>query len=80
MMKSLSVESRFFSKEGAAMSDMRDMWRCQVSNCGYVYDPDKGDKKGDLPPGVMFEDLPDSWRCPFCGASKKTFKRLTDTA
>lgn len=40
----------------------------------------QGDKKGNIEPGVKFEDLPDSWRCPFCGASKKTFKRLTDTA
>ena len=60
------------------MSDMKDMWRCQVSNCGYVYDPDKGDKKGHVPPGTKFEDLPETWHCPICGASKKTFRRLTD--
>jgi rubredoxin len=26
--------------------------------------------------GVKFEDLPDDWRCPICGASKKRFVSL----
>ena len=62
------------------MSEPKDMWRCQVSNCGYVYDPDRGDRKGKIPPGTRFEDLPDEWRCPVCSASRKTFKNLADTA
>ena len=60
------------------MSDPNDMWRCQVSNCGYVYDPDHGDRKGKIPKGTKFEDLPPDWHCPICGASKKTFRRVTD--
>jgi rubredoxin len=62
------------------MSEPKDMWRCQISNCGYVYDPDRGDRKGKIPPGTRFEDLPDDWHCPVCKASKKTFKNLADTA
>lgn len=62
------------------MADLKDMWRCQVSNCGYVYDPDRGDKKGKIPPGTLFEELPDDWRCPVCKATKKTFRRLSDEA
>ncbi len=62
------------------MSEPNDMWRCQVTNCGYVYDPDRGDRKGKISKGTRFEDLPDDWHCPVCGATKKTFKRLTDTA
>ncbi len=37
---------------------------CQV--CGYIYDDEK-----EL---VPFDSLPDDWRCPLCGASKKEFK------
>ncbi|HPD56995.1 MAG TPA: rubredoxin [Smithellaceae bacterium] len=41
--------------------------------CGYVYDPDKGDADGGIPKGTAFEDLPDDWACPVCGASKDEF-------
>ena len=41
--------------------------------CGYVYDPIKGDPDGDIAPGTPFEDLPDGWICPECGASKDDF-------
>jgi len=44
------------------------------SICGYIYDPDLGDKDGDIPPGTAFEDLPDDWTCPRCGASKSEFE------
>lgn len=37
---------------------------CQI--CGYVYDDDKQK--------VPFEQLPDDWKCPLCGASKSDFK------
>jgi rubredoxin len=44
---------------------------CQI--CGYVYDPDVGDTEGGIPPGVPFEELPDGWVCPVCGAGKEEF-------
>lgn len=44
--------------------------------CGYIYDPKKGDKKGKIPPGVSFEDLPEDWVCPLCGANKKIFNPM----
>ncbi|MEE0814311.1 MAG: rubredoxin, partial [Desulfovibrio fairfieldensis] len=25
------------------MADPKDIWRCQMVNCGYMYDPDRGD-------------------------------------
>ncbi|MFA6362096.1 rubredoxin [Methanoregula sp.] len=54
-------------------------WVCL--ECHYIYDPAKGDKKGGIPPGVPFDDLPDTWRCPECNvlkAKKGVFKRLDD--
>ncbi|MBM9538438.1 rubredoxin [Desulfobulbus alkaliphilus] len=58
------------------MADPKDMYQCQVSNCGYIYDPDKGNAKTNIPPGTAFKDIPDDWQCPFCGSSKKTFRPL----
>ena len=51
------------------MADPKDIWRCQMVNCGYMYDPDRGDKRHKIPAGTKFEDLPDDWRCPVCGAN-----------
>jgi len=58
------------------MSDPKDMYQCQVTNCGFIYDPDRGDRKGKIKKGTKFEDLPEEWRCPICGASPKSFKCL----
>ena len=41
--------------------------------CGYVYDPEMGDAVGDITAGTAFEDLPDDWVCPICGAAKDEF-------
>ena len=51
-------------------------WRCTI--CGYIYDPEIGDPEGDIPVGTEFEDLPDDWVCPVCGASKDLFEPLGD--
>ncbi|MCF8054039.1 MAG: rubredoxin [Deltaproteobacteria bacterium] len=45
---------------------------CDV--CGYTYDPKKGDAKGGIAPGTAFEDLPENWICPICGADKDSFQ------
>jgi rubredoxin len=50
-----------------------DKYVCQV--CGYVYDPAAGDPDGGIGPGTPFEDLPDDWTCPVCGASKDDFEK-----
>jgi rubredoxin len=44
---------------------------CNV--CGYVYDPKEGDPGNGVNPGTSFENLPDDWECPICGASKEDF-------
>ena len=41
--------------------------------CGYVYDPAEGDPENGVAPGTPFENLPDEWVCPMCGASKDEF-------
>jgi len=42
--------------------------------CGYVYDPAQGDPIGKVPAGTAFEDLPEGWTCPECGAQKEMFE------
>ena len=41
--------------------------------CRYVYDPEKGDPLHGVEPGTVFEDLPDGWKCPNCGAGQEHF-------
>jgi len=41
-----------------------------------VYDENEGDPESDVPPGTKWEDLPDDWVCPVCGASKEEFEEL----
>jgi len=50
-------------------------WRCAV--CGYIYDPAVGDPDGGIKPGTAFEDIPEGWVCPVCGAAKDQFEKFT---
>ena len=43
--------------------------------CGYVYDPEVGDEENGIPAGTPFENLPDNWVCPLCGAEKDVFTK-----
>ena len=49
-------------------------YECDV--CGYIYHPADGDPESGIPPETAFEDLPDDWSCPVCGASKDQFSPL----
>ena len=42
--------------------------------CGYVYDPREGDEENGVDVGTDFEDMPEDWTCPLCGASKEDFE------
>lgn len=47
-------------------------WICTI--CQYVYDPATGDPENGIAPGTPFEELPESWVCPICGAGKELFE------
>ncbi|MFZ0930776.1 MAG: rubredoxin [Syntrophobacteraceae bacterium] len=53
-----------------------EIWQCRTSNSGYLYDTERGDRKGKIPKEVRFEDLPDFWMCLICGVTKKCFRPL----
>ena len=50
-----------------------DKYICTV--CGYIYDPEVGDPDNNISPGTPFDDLPDDWTCPVCGAGKDKFSK-----
>jgi len=49
-------------------------WQCQV--CGFIYDEEEGLPEEGISPGTRWEDVPDDWECPDCGASKSDFEML----
>jgi len=55
---------------------MADMAKYQCNVCGWVYDPEKGDSSQNISPGTAFENLPEDWTCPECGAGKDEFTKL----
>ena len=46
------------------------MKKYQCTICGYIYDDSKEK--------VKFEDLPDDWTCPICGAPKAVFEEIKE--
>ncbi len=51
-------------------------YKCKI--CGYIYDPAAGDPENGVEPGTSFEELPDDWVCPECGAEKDQFEPVED--
>ena len=48
------------------------MYICII--CGWVYDEEEGCPEDGIPAGTKWEDVPDDWVCPDCGASKDDFE------
>lgn len=42
--------------------------------CGYVYDPSLGSPETGVPDQTPWDEVPDSWLCPICKATKSQFK------
>ncbi len=56
------------------VSTNKKRYKCLV--CGHIYDPEEGDPESGIAPGTAFEDLPDDWTCPVCGAKKENFEEI----
>ena len=54
--------------------EQKSQYRCII--CGYIYDPEVGDPNNGVPAGTSFEDIPDTWVCPICGAPKSEFEKI----
>lgn len=44
--------------------------------CGYVYDEELGWPNEGIKPGTRWEDIPNDWLCPDCGAMKADFEMV----
>ncbi len=47
---------------------------CDV--CGWEYEPEIGAPEVGIAPGTPWEDVPDSFECPFCGVGKEQFSEM----
>lgn len=45
--------------------------------CGWVYDEELGDPENGIAAGTKFDELPDDFECPLCGAGKDSFTEET---
>jgi len=48
------------------------MYICII--CGWIYDEEEGSPEDGIKPGTRWEDVPDDWVCPDCGATKEDFE------
>ncbi|MGD0169373.1 MAG: flavin reductase [Smithella sp.] len=71
--KSPKTAPTYVKNEASAASHASASYVCSV--CGYVYDEVKGDPDNGIAPGTKFEDLPQTWTCPICGADKSKFEK-----
>jgi len=55
------------------------MQKYMCSDCDFEYDPAVGDPSQGIAPGTAFEDLPDTWTCPECGAAKSEFYPIIES-
>ncbi len=49
-------------------------WQCFF--CGYIYDESLGWPDEGIQPGTRWEDVPEDWMCPECGAVKTDFAMI----
>lgn len=61
------------SDTGSGGGDFKS-WMCIV--CGFVYHEAEGRPEEGIPAGTRWEDVPDTWICPDCGATKDDFEMV----
>ena len=52
------------------------MARYECVICGHIYDEEQGDPDSGIAPGTKWEDIPDDWVCPDCGAGKDSYEKM----
>ena len=62
------------NKVSSVMSEPFKKWQCIV--CGFIYDEAEGLPEEGIPPGTRWEDVPEDWECPECGAGKADFEMV----
>ena len=49
-------------------------WQCFF--CAYVYDEAEGEPEAGVVPGTSWDDVPEDFTCPDCGAGKSDFEMI----
>lgn len=57
-------------------SEKQKKYVCGV--CGWEYDEEKGAPEYRIESGTKFEDLPEDFECPLCGADKENFSEAEE--
>ena len=52
------------------------MKRYQCIICGFIYDEALGMPAEGVPPGTLWAEVPEDWRCPECQAGKADFEMV----
>lgn len=65
------IETKLKKKD---IREHRIIYQCQ--SCMTVYDRLFGDEKAEISPGIIFKDLPESYRCSVCDAPKSNYEKV----
>ncbi len=57
---------------------MAELARYKCTGCQWIYDPRYGDAANEVPRGVPFEKLPDTFICGVCGCPKAKFAKIEE--
>ena len=66
-------KARLRNSGGNEMSDYK-LFVCV--QCGFEYDEAKGWPEDGIAPGTRWDDIPEDWSCPDCGAAKSDFEMV----
>jgi len=69
-------DHQFVPRRPATKESAMQKYVCTL--CDWVYDPAIGDPDNGVAPGTAFDDLPDDWVCPDCGAGVDMFEPLDE--
>jgi rubredoxin len=72
MLKKRKLYALRYTIRGKTMTYKRYM--CLL--CGFIYDEAKGWPDDGILPGTRWDDVPLSWQCPECGATKDDFEMV----
>lgn len=76
--RQLNPEQEETDDRSRAMATPAAATSYQCSNCLSVYDKRYGDVLAAIPPGVPFEDLPETYTCHVCDSPKKYFVAMRE--
>ena len=62
--------------EDKAPASARGYKMLQCMLCSFIYDEEAGWPEEGIPPGTRWADVPETWTCPDCSASKNDFDMI----